>query len=142
MNAEINYDSPTLPVVRAQVKDLLTKSSAFSNLPLDKKKELANDMVKVAHYIVGGRDGTNVPTAAELAGTNQKATDTTGSNLPKDRPRPPDKTASKDMEANAAKQGTQAFTDLVKGVDFPKFVAGLIDGVFSAIVDSSIKQME
>ncbi len=141
MNAEINYESPTLPIVRAEVKNLLTKSSAFSDLPPDKKKELANDMVKVAHYIVGGRDGTNVPTAAELAGSTDK-TDTSGSKLPGDRPRPPDRTASKDMEANAAKQGTQAFTDLVKGVDFPKFVAGLIDGVFSAIVDSSIKQME
>ena len=141
MNAEINYDSPTLPLVRAEVKNLLTKSSAFSDLPPDKKKELAKDMVKVAHYIVGGRDGKNVPTAAELAGTGGKP-DTSGSNLPTDRPKPPDKTASQDMDANAAKQGTQAFTDLVKGVDFPKFVAGLIDGVFSAIVDSSIKQME
>src|SRR5215472_13848116 len=31
---------------------------------------------------------------------------------------------------------------MINRVDFPKFVAGLIDGVFNAIVTSSIKQME
>lgn len=32
--------------------------------------------------------------------------------------------------------------DLVAEVDFPTFVAGLIDGVFQAIVDASVQQME
>jgi hypothetical protein len=32
--------------------------------------------------------------------------------------------------------------ELVKSVDFPDFVAALIEGVFKAIVDSSIQQME
>jgi hypothetical protein len=132
---DINYQSPTLPLVRAQVKNLLTNSSAFSELPPEKKRELANDMVKVAHYIVGGKDGENVPTSAELAGID-------GANLPKDLPKNWDKTASDQMNANAAKQGVQALTDAIKGVDFPGFVKGLIDGVFSAIVESSIKQME
>ncbi len=141
MNAATGYQSPTMPIVRAEVKELLTKSRAFAELPSDKKRELANDMVKVAHYIVGGGDGTNVPTGAELAGALDK-TDTSGSKLPDNLKKPPDKTASQDMDANAAKQGGQVLVDTVKGVDFPKFVAGLIDGVFSAIVDSSIKQME
>ena len=30
----------------------------------------------------------------------------------------------------------------LKAIDFPSFVAGLIDGTFSAIVDASLKQME
>jgi hypothetical protein len=32
--------------------------------------------------------------------------------------------------------------DLVRAVDFPDFVGGLIGGVFDAIVDSSIRQMD
>jgi hypothetical protein len=128
--------NPTLPIVRTQVKDILTQSRAFNDLPPEKRKELANDMVKVASYIVGGNDGMNVPTAAALAGSAKK-----GADLPT-TPAKPSKTASDKMNANAAKQGSQALQDLVKGVDFPKFVAGLIDGVFNAIVDSSIKQME
>lgn len=37
---------------------------------------------------------------------------------------------------------TAAFTDLLADVNFPQFVAGLIQGVFQAIVSSSIQQME
>jgi hypothetical protein len=142
MNAEINHDSPALPIVRAQVKKMLTGSQAFSELDPDQKRELANDMVKVAHYIVGGADGKNIPSAAELA--DPKSPDSTsGANFPSGGvPKPPDKTAGEEITGNASKMGGKAFTDTVKDVDFPKFVAGLIDGVFSAIVDSSIKQME
>jgi len=128
--------NPTLPIVRSQVRDILTKSKAFSELTPDQRKEIAGDMVKVASYIVGGEDGYNVPSAAALAGSSKK-----GADLPTS-PAKPTKTASDKMTANAAKQGTQSLVDEIKGVDFPKFVAGLIDGVFNAIVDSSIKQMQ
>jgi hypothetical protein len=131
---ETAYQSPTLPIVRSQVKDILVKSKAFNDLPAEKKRELAGDMVKIAHYIVGGSDGMNVPSAASLAATD-------GAALP-DMPNKPTKTASDKMNANAAKQGVGSLVQAVEGVNFPKFVAGLIDGVFNAIVDSSIKQME
>jgi len=35
-----------------------------------------------------------------------------------------------------------ALRELVKEVDFPKFVASLVQGVFQAIVDASVQQME
>lgn len=35
-----------------------------------------------------------------------------------------------------------AFAELARSVDFPAFVTGLIAGVFQAILDSSIRQME
>ena len=35
-----------------------------------------------------------------------------------------------------------AFSELIQSVDFPAFVTGLIAGVFQAIVDSSIRQIE
>jgi hypothetical protein len=145
MNAEINYDSPTLPLVREQVKDLLTKSSAFSIYQRTRRRNWRTTWSRSLTYIVGGRDGTkrtdrrpSLPAPLR----RRRHLIPTGSTLRLTVRAPRKRTASKDMEANAAKQGTQAFTDLVKGVDFPKFVAGLIDGVFSAIVDSSIKQME
>lgn len=133
--------NPTLPIVRTQVRDILTKSKAFGELTPEQRKEIAGDMVKVASYIVGGEDGYNVPSAAALAGSSKKESSTKGANLPTS-PAKPTQTASDKMTANAAKQGTQALVDEIKGVDFPKFVAGLIDGVFNAIVDSSIKQMQ
>jgi len=66
------------------------------------------------------------PTPADIAG--RRAASTPGF-------------AGKDFEAGAIKQGVQQFGELVKKVDFPMFVSGLIQNVFQAIVDSSIQQM-
>src|SRR4051812_4179660 len=46
-----------------------------------------------------------------------------------------------DFMTDAAIQKTGRFASLVKEVDFPAFVNGLINGVFQAIVDTSIEQM-
>jgi hypothetical protein len=75
-------------IVRQTVRDLLTQSEAFKQLPAEKRRQIANDTTRVAGYL------------AEPEGV------------------------------------------LVQEVDFPGFVAGLIEGTFQAIVDSSIQQME
>ena len=82
----------TLTVVRPQVKALLTSSQAFNSLPADKRRQIADDMAKIADYLVSD----------------------------------PGRGADK----------------LVVDVDFPDFVANLLSGVFDAIVDGSIRQME
>lgn len=140
--------SGTLPVARAQVKNILTQSQAFKALPKDSQIALAKDMVKVANFIAGGEDGGNTPAAYQLAGTdNANPPDKSrnpgidSANLPDNLPGP-GKVASDDFDAAAAEGGAGALTNAVTEVNFPKFVAGLIDGVFNAIVDASIKQME
>jgi hypothetical protein len=45
------------------------------------------------------------------------------------------------FKAGAVREGVEQFGALVKKVDFPKFVGGLIKNVFQAIVESSIEQM-
>jgi hypothetical protein len=121
----------TLPMVRAQVKDILTRSTAFRALPKDRQLALASDMVKVAHFIVGDSE-PNTPRAVTFAGNQPQG----------QRPDPAGQTAGERFQAAAARQGTQAFTEQIADVNFPQFVASLVDGVFTAIVDSSIKQME
>ena len=123
---------PVVPLVREQVKTLLMSTPAFRALADDQRRELANGMVRIAGYIVGGERGDNAPGAALVA--REQA----GSGA---RPN----TASGDMResgAAAAEAGGKSLGDLVAKVDFPKFVSGLIDGVFNAIVNASIKQME
>src|SRR5574341_1256882 len=132
--SQATQQSGTLPLVRTQVKKILTESPAYRGLPEAQRHNLAREMVKVADFIVGGGDGTNMPTAVALAGRDSAA-------LPTDRPQP-GKVAGEDFKAAAAQQGGKAMQELVREIDFPKFVAGLIDGVFNAIVDASIKQME
>lgn len=46
------------------------------------------------------------------------------------------------FRAGAVRESTEAFGDLVRKVDFPAFVSGLVQGVFQAVVNASIQQME
>lgn len=145
----VPVESPAFNLVRDNVRKTLMSSRAFRTLPPQKRKELAHDMVKVASYIVAGEDGTTTPNDVDLKTSDpnvlarvQAGSDaTSGANLPSNLPQP-GAVAGEDFTAAAAQQGGTAFTDVVREVNFPEFVAGLIDGVFGAIVDSSIKQME
>ena len=134
--------SELLPLVRAHVRDRLREVPAFMALAPDERAAVANATVKSFHYILGGADGTSSPTSVTLSG------DTPVTRQLADEQPPPDpagQTAGQRFAAagaTAAQAGTEAFGDLVSRVDFPRFVAGLIDGVFNAIVTSSIKQME
>ena len=128
--------SPAFALVRKHVRDKLIQSPAFRQLPPETQHQLAHDMVKVAGYIVSGEDGQNMPAAAALVSDA-----TSGANLPGNIPRP-GPTAGSDFRPAATQQAGKAFTQLVRDINFPQFVAGLIDGVFNAIVDASIKQME
>ncbi len=133
-----NLDPETLALARQQVRRILTRSPAYRQLPPEKRKALAHDMVKVAAYIVdGGGETKDAPLAVQLAGAAPAQ--------PVRRPSSP-ATAGQQMAgqggAVAAQAGRDAYTELVAKVDFPSFVSGLLDGVFDAVVDSSIKQME
>jgi hypothetical protein len=46
------------------------------------------------------------------------------------------------VEYLVAMESSEAFAQLIEAVDFPRFVSELINGVFAAIVDVSIQQME
>jgi len=142
-------DEATLRVVRPEVRSLLESSSAFKEMTPQERARVAGLMVKVAAYMVNP-DGTATESAAETHGggppaaaaaaplATAQADPVTGveSRLAK----APGSTG-KDFEAGAVKQGVQQFGELVKKVNFPQFVSGLIDGVFKAIVDTSIQQM-
>jgi hypothetical protein len=152
MNPAIQ-ESEAFPLVRARIRKLLMGSPAFRSLPKGERDELAHNMVRVASYIVSGEQGDSTPNVVGLASDAARtgalpgdavalASDaTSGADLPGGIPRPGG-VAGADFQAAAAQQGGRAFTDLVREVNFPDFVAGLIDGVFNAIVNASIQQME
>lgn len=134
----------TSPLVRQRVEDLLSRSESYWQLPADRRQALSDNMVKVAQFIVGGSSGHNVPRAATLVGAPQAATALGG--FLGTRVDPAGQTAGSRFAqgggAVAAKQGAADYTAMIRDVNFPAFVAGLIDGVFNAIVTSSIKQMD
>lgn len=132
-------DDNTLRVVRPEVRKLLEASPAFAKLSDVEKRELASKMVKVAAYMANP-DGLAAkalsPSDDVLARAQANPVEETKKRLSQDPG-----FAGKDFQAGAVKQGVQQFGELVKKVDFPQFVSGLIKGVFQAIVESSIEQM-
>lgn len=86
-------EGAVLPLIRERVKERLTPSKAFAQLPKERQSQIARDMTSIAAYLA---------------------------EIPK----------------------TTAGERLVQQVDFPEFVANLIKGVFQAIVDLSIEQMD
>lgn len=131
--SEPQIDPETLQHVRREVKDILTRSSAFAALDDHSQRQVAHDMVKVAAYLVDGGRG-------RPAGPSERAL----ADVP-DAPFDPGQSAGDEFKhsgAVAAQQGSQALTDEVAKVNFPKFVADLVSGTFGAIVTSSIKQMD
>lgn len=126
--------------IRRRIQSRLLESSAYRELPPETQRAVAHDTVKAIAYIVGGADGQSRPSSVQLSGDSPIVRE-----LADPPPLPEGDTAGKrfaESGAVAAQQGTEALADIISSVNFPKFVSGLIDGVFNAIVTSSIKQME
>src|SRR5436309_3595955 len=134
-------DRETLDAVRPAVRKVLLAVPAFRQLSPDEQQQIAKTMVQVASYMANP-DGvitkTGGPVAAAPVARAQAEDPVTGTQR---RLSQAPGQVGKDFEAGAVKQGVEQFGALVQKVDFPKFVGGLIQNVFQAIVDSSIQQM-
>jgi hypothetical protein len=137
----------TLAVVRGKVRELLTGNEAYWQLPPEQRKAVAHDMVKVGAYMAdAGGETTGMPMQAVLQ-TGEDGEGTVAPNVALARQQlfeQPTTAGSRFGQggAAAARAGTQAMTEAIGDINFPAFVAGLIDGVFNAIVGASIKQMD
>ena len=123
--------------VRPLVREMLTRIPAFQQMSHDEQLKLANNMVKLLAYMDDPNGVvSDTRTARAFAGAQPDANEQTRRNLSKSPG-----FAGKDFVAGAAQQGTDQFVRLVKEVDFPAFVGGLINNVFRSIVETSIEQM-
>ncbi len=143
MSTQPQWTTPAaIDAVRPQVRKLLTDIPAFHALPPDEQRALAANMVKVMSYIsdpngvVGTLPGQAAAPPQPLAHAQADAIEATKQNLSASPG-----AVGKDFKAGAVREGVDQFGALVKKVDFPKFVGGLIKNVFQAIVESSIEQM-
>lgn len=132
-------DDRTLNVVRPLVRALLEDSPGFHQLSDAEKRNLASTMVRVASYMANP-EGLTAQALARPGSSLARAQEDGVEKL-QDRLAGKQGFTGEEFKAGAVKQGVQEFGNLVKKVDFPKFVSGLIQGVFQAIVDSSIQQM-
>ncbi|MDB4950027.1 MAG: hypothetical protein JWM27_2676 [Gemmatimonadetes bacterium] len=135
-------DADTLSAVRPEVRSILEQSDGFHRLDPESQRRLAGTMVKVASYMANpdglAKEELGTPGAGVLAQAQAQEDPVEAT---KRRLSQKQDVASKDYDAQAQKQGTKNLVEFIKEVDFPKFVSGLIQGVFQAIVDSSVQQM-
>ncbi len=144
-------DDDTLRAVRPQVRHLLESSAGFRALEPEKQQDIARTMVRVASYMANPQGlakqeltpGKGV-LAKELSERGAPA-QALANPVDQAKNKASEKIgtfAGSDFEAGSVKQGAENFRNFVGAVDFPKFVGGLIQNVFQAIVDASIQQME
>jgi len=132
-------DASTLNTVRPTVREMLLRTPAFAKLPPEEQLAIANRMVKVATYmanpdgLLAGENVAQAPLVRAQAEDPVAATERRLSQAPGQ--------VGNTFQAGAVKQGVEQFGALVQKVDFPKFVQGLIQNVFQAIVSSSLEQM-
>jgi len=122
-----------LDVTRQEVRKLLESSDAFAQLSPDKREQLAKGMVQIASYLAEP-DGVRLKPAQQSPQVRALAGNVSarGSNTSEDGK----------FTAQGAREGAAVAGALLQQVNFPEFCAGLINGVFHSIVQSSIEQME
>ncbi|MDD9932737.1 MAG: hypothetical protein OXT09_04000 [Myxococcales bacterium] len=133
--------SGDLEQVRQEVRQLLQQSEAFQGLGPEDKRSFAHNMVKVGDFLSqdpGFLDASATPARARALAEGEEDPVEGVKRRLAEAPQQ----VGKDFRAGAVREGTEAFRQLVRAVDFPDFVSSLIQGVFRSIVDASIQQME
>jgi hypothetical protein len=131
--------------VRWQVRQMLEATPSYGELDPAERRSTANSLVKVLTYLSSDPDKREAARgmAASDSYTSQKQTPQSAEGrdaLNKRLSEKPEQ-VGKDFKAGGVNAAADAFKSLVAAVDFPKFVSSLIEGVFTSIVNSSIKQM-
>jgi hypothetical protein len=125
-----------LPAVRQAVKDLLLSTPAYQELSPDKRRQMAELMVRVCH------------TAASLI-LEEMNSDTSYQNglQPEHQAAAPSvpmaiaQSAGSEFSGVAAEKVAGTTRAILNAVSFPRFVTELINGVFKAIIDSNMQQL-
>jgi hypothetical protein len=135
-----------------RVHSTLSESPAYLGLSRPAQAELAQAMAKVADFLGAGNGSSAV--ARQLApDLSQLRPQSNASRLPGDgtqQPAPPSSPPASGAKpapsggsgGGAVGRAGEVARATLNAIDFPAFVASLIQGTFQAIVDSSIQQME
>ncbi|HET7864321.1 MAG TPA: hypothetical protein VFL86_07905, partial [Burkholderiaceae bacterium] len=122
----------SVSVARSAVRKLLESSPAYRALPPDKRRDIANNTVRVASYMADPDGLLSKKPPVATARAPKKVTRARG-------PAAAHLAVLGDPRVLDASAATAA---LLQQVDFPGFVEGLIQGTFNAIVNASIEQMK
>jgi hypothetical protein len=118
-----------LPPVRQAVRALLLSAPAYRALEPDRQRDLAQAMVKVCH-------AATALILEEAQSVQERPAE--ASSAP---PFAVAQSAGSDFSGVSAQRVAGTTRAILDAVSFPRFVTELINGVFKAMVDSSMQQM-
>ncbi|KQW50797.1 MULTISPECIES: hypothetical protein [unclassified Roseateles] len=124
-------------IVRNAVRKLLQSSPSYRELPADKQREIAQDTVRVASYMADPHGLLSKKPPAQVAAPHAAATRTAAKGA-----RGPAAAHLAALRDPRAVDAAAATAIMLQTVDFPDFVGDLVKGVFNAVVDASIQQMQ
>lgn len=138
-------DVTSLADTRARVRDMLMRSPAFLALSPEERRKVAYDTVNVFHFL-GDQAPVGVLAGQQALARPMRDGVDTGSakgeipvtGVQHQTAEPPEG----EFRAGAAREGAAVAGALLQSVNFVEFVGGLIQNVYVAIVDASIKQMQ
>jgi hypothetical protein len=110
----------TLTEARRAVANMLSQSDSFRMLDPETRAQIAGDTARIA-AVLAEPEAKAQQTATAMAGPAQRPGQ---------------------FVAQGAREGAGVAGALLQAVNFPTFVASLVQGVFHAIVESSIEQMK
>jgi len=122
----------SVSVARSTVRKLLESSPAYRALPPDKRRDIGHDTVRVASYMADPHGLLSKKSLVTTARAPRTGARTHG-------PTAPHLAVLGDPRVLDASAAAAA---LLQQVDFPEFVAALIQGTFNSIVNASIEQMK
>jgi hypothetical protein len=131
--------APHTAVVREEVQKLLERAPAYQALAPEARAQMLENMVDIGSYLADPNAHLGRPAPARALASNGQVDPVEAT---KQRLAEKPGSTGADFQGGALRQGTEEFGALVKKVDFPAFVSGLVKGVFQAVVDASIQQMQ
>jgi len=126
----------TTDAARIAVRTLLEESESFKKLAPEARQSLAQGLVQIGSFLAEPgeklKPNQHSPQIRALAGEGVSQFARRGDNTDEEGK----------FTAQGAREGAAVAGALLEAVNFPEFCAGLINGVFHSIVQSSIEQME
>ncbi|RDD60999.1 hypothetical protein [Ferruginivarius sediminum] len=123
-----------LALVRANVRDLLDRAPEYKHLEAGKRRELAHAMVRLSDLALSlMREEADSEAEAErnLAAEPAAAAAATAAPL----------AAGDEFSGVSAERVAGVTRRILNAVSFPRFVTELVNGVFKAVLDSNMQQM-
>jgi hypothetical protein len=130
--------------VKREVEGLLARTPSFSALDAGSRRALSDSMVKIAEYLSADPAGS-ARLATQMAPSDlQRRLSPGGQTTPATPAAPAPATTGSTSTSPSGSTGRvgEVARATLNAIDFPSFVASLIQGTFQAIVDSSIQQMQ